>query len=121
MRDAYETHDRAVLNTSTGETLCQCEPDEYGSDVSTEAEQTCRELNRLAELAREPVACELLLGVLAIERRLACHYELDHEREEWWARPHPQLDRRSALDVVAAGDFGAVEQVVDRLEASAYI
>lgn len=49
MTKAYEVNDRAVLNAGTGKTLCHCDSDEYGSDVSDDAERVCAELNRLHE------------------------------------------------------------------------
>lgn len=55
-----------------------------------------------------------------IKRRLSEYYEPD-EIERWLILPHPQLEGRSAQDVIASGDADAVSEIIDRLDSAGYI
>jgi uncharacterized protein (DUF2384 family) len=57
---------------------------------------------------------------LPIRARLAEYYD-DAEIERWLASLHPQLEGRSALDVMKAEGSAAVHAILDRLDADAYI
>lgn len=52
--------------------------------------------------------------------RLLEFYEPD-EAEKWMRSPHPQLENKTALSLIANGQSDAVNQVILRLETDAYI
>lgn len=52
--------------------------------------------------------------------RLAEYYSADEIRL-WLYAPHPQLEGRRAIDVIHAGNMTEVLEVLDRLDAAAYL
>jgi uncharacterized protein (DUF2384 family) len=45
----------------------------------------------------------------------------DEEARLWLTLPHPQLDGETPADVLAAGGWNRVWQIIDSLESGAYI
>ena len=59
---------------------------------------------------------------IKITDRLLEYYRTPDEINDWLELPHPQLpDEMSAADAIIAGMFKEVNQIIDRLDSSAYL
>lgn len=56
-----------------------------------------------------------------LDNRLKEHYETQDERDLWWCSPHPQLDGVAAAIALARGRGDEVAQIIDRLDAGAFL
>lgn len=68
----------------------------------------------------QPVNERILADLHYVIDRLNEYYTADEIRL-WLYAPHPQLDGQRAIDVVHAGRMTEVLQVLDRLDAAAYL
>ena len=68
----------------------------------------------------QPANQRILADLHYIVDRLGEYYTAEEVRL-WLYAPHPQLDGRRAIDVVHRGGLTDVLQVLDRLEAAAYL
>jgi len=55
-----------------------------------------------------------------IRKRLAFFY-WPADVDRWLSRPHPQLSGQRPIDLINAGSPQPVRQILDRLEADAYL
>ena len=56
----------------------------------------------------------------AIQARLLEYYTPE-EADMWLCSPHPQLEGRRPIDLLAVGEGEAVHKVLDRLDADGYL
>lgn len=55
-----------------------------------------------------------------IHERLLDYYP-PGEADEWMSSPHPQLEGKTPNSVIEGGDAESVVQILDRLDADAYL
>lgn len=55
-----------------------------------------------------------------VNMRLAAYYT-PREAHRWLTEPHPQLEGRRAVDVIAGGGLDEVLAILDRLDGDGYL